>query len=357
MRSRLPVYCIAVPGETSWARSSHGEHHMASRAAAVPDAASNPNLKRVAEEDVSIEDDAMDVDSSSGNLKKARGDDFEKPAPAAAAPSSAHNPFHPLGDATVPTCLVKIYGDEADDLRITDVYEFFGFYSFGQTQYPPASSPEEIAQADWDVLGSVADSVPRLHVIDFHKLENNNNPLLRPVAPMDDALFVQSTLNSFADAKQQLLALFADLLGGDTLAAEYLLLHLVSRVHSRNDTMALGKFSLNLVHVPSPHDAPEQAGGHVNPFVSNLFDAITFLTPKATLLPLALDVINQRKVRGLSRCGCGGKAFLCCIRALRCYGLVFNRAPLLVCAVSGPRPASPLCGDVAAEPGHPRCRR
>ena len=55
--------------------------------------------------------------------------------------------------------------------------------------------------------------------------------------------------NALAATRAQVVALLASALGGDTLAAEYLLLNLVSRVYARVDSLPLGGVSLALSHV------------------------------------------------------------------------------------------------------------
>ncbi|CAI5472935.1 unnamed protein product [Closterium sp. Yama58-4] len=61
-----------------------------------------------------------------------------------------------------------------------------------------------------------------------------------------------SPLQAAASIRAALLSRLAAVLGGDRLAAEYLLLHLLSRVHTRIEPMPLGKLSLNLSGFPEP---------------------------------------------------------------------------------------------------------
>lgn len=52
---------------------------------------------------------------------------------------------------------------------------------------------------------------------------------------------------------------------GDALAAEYLLLQLLSRVHSRPEPIALGALSLNLTGCPSNQTTPQNSNADDSP--------------------------------------------------------------------------------------------
>lgn len=116
-------------------------------------------------------------------------------------------------------CHLKLY-KEPEDIKLNDFCEFVGFVSFDplllleprdefenavetQTHHPPASL------------------VPRVHCVKWKKL-GHNNPLME-------------NLEGFSPEKMQflkreLLIVLTQLLLGDSLAAEYLLYHLVSSV-------------------------------------------------------------------------------------------------------------------------------
>ena len=72
-------------------------------------------------------------------------------------------------------------------------------------------------------------------------------------------------------------------LGGDVLAAEYVLAVVVSRVHTRTDSLALGKLSLTLMGVPEGGDLPR-----------NLAAAIADIAPCVAHLPLSIAGLNAR---------------------------------------------------------------
>ena len=77
-----------------------------------------------------------------------------------------------------------------------------------------------------------------------------------------------ATANTDIEATGQVLALLTSALGGDKLAAEYLLLNLISRVYARVDGVALGLMSLALSHAAGvgtsqrPHSSRAEADLH-----------------------------------------------------------------------------------------------
>ncbi len=69
---------------------------------------------------------------------------------------------------------------------------------------------------------------------------------------------------------------------GDSLAAEYLICHLISRVYLRRDVLTLGKFSINLFNVPL----------HEN-YSKRLATIIQLLLDKAHYMALSVENLNQ----------------------------------------------------------------
>ena len=106
--------------------------------------------------------------------------------------------------------------------------------------------------------------VPRLHVLTFTVVQHNN-PLLPPrdLPPVEPVCRVE------------LQTLLTTALLGDRLAADYLLLHLISRVYHRRDVLVLGKLSLNLHNMTGHEDWPRR-----------LSTVLSLLTTNSHYLPL-----------------------------------------------------------------------
>jgi len=106
-------------------------------------------------------------------------------------------------------------------------------------------------------------------------------PSIRLQGGDSDEGSVLKELVSLADAAAAAKTLLTTACGDDALAAEYLLCHLVSAVHSRRDLRPIGKMSLNLSGCSSS----------IAPSLHRLF---TTILPAVDLLPLTLDVLNGK---------------------------------------------------------------
>nr|GEY57749.1 hypothetical protein [Tanacetum cinerariifolium] len=111
-------------------------------------------------------------------------------------------------------CLVKIYDTLESDLKLNDI---------GISQ--PLNLPSS--------------KVPRLHCLVHKKLSVNDLISSSPtMEPKPDLL---------RGIRESLLRHLTVVLGDDELAAHFMLLHLLSKVHLRVDSVALEKLSLNLI--------------------------------------------------------------------------------------------------------------
>lgn len=85
---------------------------------------------------------------------------------------------------------------------------------------------------------------------------------------------------TLSDLRQQICDYFAALLGGDILAAEYLLLQLLSVVESREGDAPLGSVSLNLTGFPEAEGSASPAD--LGPAGQRLKSGLSVLMPKVT---------------------------------------------------------------------------
>ncbi len=72
------------------------------------------------------------------------------------------------------------------------------------------------------------------------------------------------------------------ILNGDAMAAEYVLLNLISKVHTRKDALILGNLTLNLTNIT---------------FIQgrNLFNFIQNIAPFVLYMPLTLETLDTKK--------------------------------------------------------------
>lgn len=88
-------------------------------------------------------------------------------------------------------------------------------------------------------------------------------------------------ISECAEIRTHLHSILEQAFWGDSLVANYLICHLISTVYVRKDTMALGKFSLNLTNFLD-----------LNEFGKQFYNLIRTLTVKSYFLPLTIGNLN-----------------------------------------------------------------
>ncbi|BGP13969.1 hypothetical protein JCM10213v2_001907 [Rhodosporidiobolus nylandii] len=155
----------------------------------------------------------------------------------------------------------EVYGDAAEQLKTTDVCEFIGV--LGETSVSTAF--DELSDSS-----PSAAPVPALHVI-------LARPCSKASVPSVDVADKEAL-------RQQLVDYLAASLGGDVDAAEWVLLALVARIHTRHATgMALGALSLNLAFPDS--------------FSTSLSSVLSSLVPTLATLDLSIASLNDKATR------------------------------------------------------------
>eukprot|EP00898_Chlorokybus_atmophyticus_P007912 jgi/Chlat1/8121/Chrsp75S07572 len=216
LRERRLLYCVPVPAETAWCQEEAAQTASASCVTRGDSSASAASARGKRARDEVDDASAMDADEQSQAV--------------------AEEPKR------------QCYGDELE-LGVNEVAEFVGVLTFD----PDSSSPS--TQVDVDVLSA--------------EEEIAHNP------PASKEL-----MQRIPELRTRLLVELTKSLGGDSLAAEYLLLHLVSRVYARADPVPLGKFSLNL------YGASSDAALAIS-------HAVTGLAPRVHRIPLTLGLLNS----------------------------------------------------------------
>ncbi|KAK1791747.1 hypothetical protein P4O66_013727 [Electrophorus voltai] len=291
---RQTFYCVPIPGESQW-----NSYACSSQARVVPSTSYTPHRHKRSYE----EDDDMDMphqkESSSGpqNLLDPRRNvdskRLETEAPCQNA-SSSHCSSNldlnfPLPGERGPACLVKVY-EEWDSFRLNDMLEVFGVLSVDPALSFIADDKEVSSLLDpTDTMETAeeqrahsppASLVPRLHVLYAQPLQHNN-PLL-PSAISEDKAFLSGFLSELNSVRGELLTYLSHVLLGDALAAEYLILHLISSVYARRDVLPLGKFTLNISGCP-----------HNSSYTEQLCQIIQHLMPSSYRLCMSLHNMNN----------------------------------------------------------------
>ncbi|KAA0717965.1 Mini-chromosome maintenance complex-binding protein [Triplophysa tibetana] len=297
---RQTFYCVPIPGESQWIRNSYAG---TSQARVVPSTSYAPNRHKRSYE----EDDDMDTQpqhtkhlsqGAQGSASSHRNSESKRQE--TEAPSQNPSPSHhtssldlnfPLPGEKGPACLVKVYEDW-DNFKLNDMLEVFGILSVdpalsviadereASSLIDPTDSMETIEEQR--VHSPPASLVPRLHMLYAQPLVHNN-PLLPSGATEKKGDYISSFLGELPAVRAELLTYLTHLLLGDSLAAEYLILHLISNVYSRRDVLPLGKFTLNFSGCPQN-----------SPYTEHLYKVIQYLVPSSFRLSMSLHNMNNQ---------------------------------------------------------------
>ncbi|XP_052468994.1 mini-chromosome maintenance complex-binding protein isoform X1 [Carassius gibelio] len=299
---RQTFYCVPIPGESQWVKESYAG---TSQARVVPSTSYVPNRhKRSYEEDdemdtqpqqmKNISQGAQSSAESHGNIEPKRQE--------TEAPSHDSSPSHctssldlnfPLPGEKGPACLVKVYEDW-DGFKLNDMLEVFGILSVDPALSVTADEREASSLLDptegmetveeQRVHSPPASLVPRLHMLYAQPLVHNN-PLLPSSVLENNGDYLSSVLGELASIRAELLTYLTHVLLGDSLAAEYLILHLISNVYSRRDVLPLGKFTLNLSGCPQSSS-----------YTEHLYTVIQQLVPSSYRLCMSLHNMNNQRM-------------------------------------------------------------
>ncbi|KAK6145683.1 hypothetical protein DH2020_022503 [Rehmannia glutinosa] len=276
---RRLLYCVPVPGQNSWVEPSHEAMNNV-----YANSISPQREKRQREDDATMTDvDMVEAGhhalEDSPNFKKMR-DEGMAPEPSnlqkvATEGNSSNSSLVPVDRNSFP-CLVKIYDSSEPDMKLNDVFEFVGVFTFDPDLTIGRDDNDELTEnfCEDASVSLPPTKVPRLHCVVHRKLGFGD--FLR--SPQ-----LELTPCAIKEVREALLGHLTAVLGNDRVAAQYVLLHLLSRVHARVDSIAVGKLSLNLTCFNK-----ESA----SVFGNNLKRAIENLLPFTERLPLTIDYLN-----------------------------------------------------------------
>ncbi|KAL3334425.1 hypothetical protein AABB24_030924 [Solanum stoloniferum] len=279
---RRLLYCVPVPGQNSWIEYSSESLLNPSSISSSP-----PREKRHRDDDTAMDDIDMQVTNeevhASTSNKKMREDEIASNSSnlgdTPTADIGSATSVLPYFDRTSLPCLVKIYDSPESDLKLNDVFEFIGVLTF---------DPEFLVDknVDNDFLGYLGDDdtqtqmpptkVPRLHCLIHKKLSNQDFISGSPTLELKSHLV--------KEMRETLLRHLTTILGNDGVAANLMLLHLLSKVHARVDSTAVGKLSLNLTCFNK--ETLSIYGHRLNLALKNLL-------PFTHCVPLTVDYLNK----------------------------------------------------------------
>lgn len=124
--------------------------------------------------------------------------------------------------------------------------------------------------------------LPSLHAITFRRnLSINSNSVVKKSEISQK--IVEKLSENFKEVREKIIAVFKLILNGDSFSAEYLLLSLLSRVHTRNDGFILGNVSINMTNL-----TPTQS--------RTLSTFLKSITPFTLYFPMTLDNLDSKNL-------------------------------------------------------------
>ncbi|KAK9896561.1 hypothetical protein P389DRAFT_171824 [Cystobasidium minutum MCA 4210] len=250
LRERQVIYATSIPGETEWHKKKHARRSSVNN-----------------------------VDSLAGELSSRLNVGTSAPSSSSSsanASSSLANKF-PLPGVAHTGALVKIYPSTSssstsstslDNVKATEIVDFVGVLDY--STFPTARALEEPTD------GAAASSDSADHVKTLHAIFRV--PSSERTAPE------QATIGS--STRKEVIDQLAGALEGDVLAAEWLLLALLGRTHTRRGALALGQLPINIVLPQSMDDTSR--------VVSKIRKTLEQLLPR--LVSLNFDIAELNKV-------------------------------------------------------------
>lgn len=274
---RRLLYCVPVPGQNAWTKAPYQD---------IMSCSSPQNqLKRrriddqnVQDMDMITDDDELEISQSAKKMREEGHSsaclEFRDSATDGNLPCSSA--FQDVDKDSLP-CLLKIYDSPESELKLNDVFEFIGVLTFGSEPTAETNDYDEISNgiSDDALVHLPPNKVPRLHCLIHRRLAAHDflhsSSNLEPKSPI------------VKEIRETLLKHLSTVLGNDEIAAHFVLLHLLSRVHARVDDVAVGKLSLNLSGLSN--ESVSIFGPRLSSFVGSVL-------PFTHCLPLTLEYLN-----------------------------------------------------------------
>ncbi|KAE7996497.1 hypothetical protein FH972_001212 [Carpinus fangiana] len=277
---RRLLYCVPVPGQNSWTEPAS---ELVLNRCMDFTSQQREKRRRVDDEgidhmDMLVSDDGVQGSPSTKKMKEDEQPSVSSQNHESITESNCPNmSIVPGIDRDSLPCLVKIYDSPESDLKLNDVFEFIGVLTLDS---------ELQADKDHDVISNgfcedalvhlPPNKVPRLHCVIHRKLAASDLLNCSPV--------MESKPDLVKEIREALLRHLTAVLGNDALAAHFMLLHLLSRVHARVDNVAVGKLSLNLTCLSK--ESASLFGGQLTHAFRNLL-------PFTHSIPLTVEYLNS----------------------------------------------------------------
>lgn len=253
---RQTCFVISVPCLNTWAKEKHtNSEEKVSKSF-------NNGIKRA------LDSQQMDCEESSN--KKSALNVSKQTDVRPSLLSKEHVMNFPLPNEGGKACIVKIY--EETSFRLNQVIDIVGFISLDPALSLAHDSEDAMDDIEFQSHNPPASLIPRLHAIDIKD------------ASREEISGLSNGLSNPENVRADLKLVLSQILFGDTLAAEYVICHLISSVYLRRDLLSLGSFPLNVTNF-SLEKCPT--------FTEDFYSIFSSLLPKTHLLGITLDDLNN----------------------------------------------------------------
>ncbi|XP_024887106.1 mini-chromosome maintenance complex-binding protein-like isoform X1 [Temnothorax curvispinosus] len=167
-------------------------------------------------------------------------------------------------------CIVKVYDETI--LKLNQVIDVIGFISLDPILSTIHGSDDEMNEAEIHTHNPPASLVPRLHAVKI--IELTKPKILNAPEIMSKAQLIRSDLH----------IILSQLLFGDSLAADYLICHLLSTIYMRRDYFCLGTFPLNITNFPA---------SKLKIFPKEFYNFLKLFVKKSHFLEMTLENLNE----------------------------------------------------------------
>ncbi|XP_012058308.1 PREDICTED: mini-chromosome maintenance complex-binding protein [Atta cephalotes] len=242
---RQTYVVISIPGLNDWAK----EESMATQTSCTMTHNNNTNKRSLDDNDLEEMDcsepvtkkEKVSADNNDVNMTDAKGS-----AKVQSVLSEDHILNFPIPIDGGKTCIVKIYNETV--LKLNQVIDIIGFISLDPLLNTIQSSDDEMNEAEIQTHNPPASLVPRLHAL----------------------------------IRGDLHIILSQLLFGDTLAADYMISHLLSMVYLRKESFNLFTYPLNITNFPANKTFPKE-----------FYNFLKLFVKKSHFLEITLENLNE----------------------------------------------------------------
>jgi hypothetical protein len=305
---RNPYYCVPVPGQGDWVDKELLAEKEAQEQMAVDSSAQGSKRGRG-----DMETDTDNVGKQAKNEKQEEDIQMaDGPETTEAAGGSAQ---HMASESSMPgssgegvDCLVKVYNMEgASPIKLNQIVDFIGVYAVDPPSeldtvqaaklckpcgeagaFEGVNQLEAMELEQYIARNPPSSLVPRLHCIIFEPAKElcyvSPPASLAPLVSASKTEAEASLASELRGIRQEILRFLTATLAGDELAAQYLLICMISRVVGRasDGSDPIGNFAINISNVP---------GVDVTRRVN---EVLSLLLPRTQHIGLSIENLNKR---------------------------------------------------------------